>query len=146
MAAATLNEVCDALADHLTGQLSDVYVHARWPGATQFPALVIYPPSVDAYHQTFSATAGGLRSIDVEVWALVASADGGLLEAAQQTVYDLADWSGASSVYAAILADRTLGGEVGDCIVRSFAPLMAEEVAGSGYVGGKFQLTVNATR
>lgn len=146
MAAATLNEVCDAIADHLTSQLSDVYVHARWPGSTQFPALVVYPPTLDAYHQSFSMTNGGLRSLEVELWALVASADGGLLEAAQQTVYDLADWSGSSSVYAAIEADRTLGGEVGDCVLRSFAPLMAEEVAGSGYIGGKFVLTVQATR
>ena len=146
MASATLNEALDAIADHLTSQLTDVYVYPRWQGSAQFPALVPYPPDIDTYHQAFGTSATGVRSFDIEVWALVGSADNGFLDAAQQNLYDLVDWSGSSSVYAAIVADPTLGGVVGDCVLRSFTPLTAEEVAGSGYVGGKFVLTINTTR
>lgn len=144
MAAATLNEVVEALADHLTAQLTDVYVYARWEGSCQFPALIPYPPVIDAYYQSFSAT--GLRSIDVELWLLVGSGESQPLAVAQQTTYDFADWSGDRSVFAAIAADKTLGGQVGDCVVRSFAPTTVEESAAIGYVGGKFQLTINAVR
>lgn len=146
MAAATLNEVLDALAAHLTAQLDDVYVYARWEGSCQFPALIPYPPSIDKYHQTFSKSAAGIRLINLELWLLVGSGEGQPLSVAQQTTYDFADWAGSRSVYAAVNVDPTLGGEVGECVVDRFDPITAEESAAVGYVGGKFQLTINAVR
>lgn len=58
----------------------------------------------------------------------------------QLALADFANPTGATSIPAAIEADRTLGGTVADCIVTSFRPLGLDEVGVIGYYGGVFDL------
>jgi hypothetical protein len=55
------------------------------------------------------------------------------------------DKTGAQSVFAAIEADKTLGGLGVECIVKSFQPLGLQDVGLIGYYGGVFQLACIAT-
>lgn len=145
MTAPTLIAVTDAIAEQLR-TIPDVYVHGMWEGDTQYPALIVMPVSVPAYHETFSPVSSAVRNLEIEVWALAAPAETGQLLYAQRTMCELADWTGTKSVPAAIRADATLGSVVSQCIVSSFETFGSEDVAGIGYWGGRFRLTIQSVR
>lgn len=63
----------------------------------------------------------------------------------QRRIAAFASQTGDKSIRAAVEADRTLGGVVQDCIVRSFDPLGLEQVGALGYFGGVFSLYVIAS-
>lgn len=144
MAAPTLLELTEAIAARLRS-IDDVYVHDQWEGATEFPALVVMAPTSITYRETMGG-ANGARPFEVEVMALAQPADQGTLLYAQTLLCELADFTGAKSVYAAIEADRTLGAVVAQCFVESYEALGADEVAGVGCWAGRFRLKIQATR
>lgn len=63
----------------------------------------------------------------------------------QRRLAAFASQTGDKSIRAAVEADRTLGGVVQDCIVRSFEPLGLEQVGALGYFGGVFNLYILAS-
>lgn len=63
----------------------------------------------------------------------------------QRRLAAFASQTGDKSIRTAVEADRTLGGVVQDCIVRSFEPLGLEQVGLLGYFGGVFSLYVIAS-
>ena len=62
----------------------------------------------------------------------------------QMALAEYANPTGPQSVRNAIETDKTLGGVVDQCVVRSFRPLGLEEVGELPYFGGLFTLTVTA--
>lgn len=140
--AATLTEVVEAVATQLR-TIDDVYVQEQWDGDSQVPALVVMAPSIPAYHQTFVPASNTIRTVSLEVLALAAPVGAGSLLVAQRRLNELADWTGDRSVFAALRADRTLGGVVGDCLVEGFDVAGTEDVNAIGYWAGRFRLTIN---
>jgi hypothetical protein len=140
---ATLVEVVEALAERLRS-IDDVFVHPMFEGDTQVPALVVMAPGIPVYHEAFGGALAAVRSVDVDVLALVAPAETGHLLVAQRRLMELADVSGARSVPAAIAADRTLGGVVASTVLRSFEVAGSEEVGQIGYWAGRFSVRVQA--
>lgn len=100
----TLTEIVDGLADRLKTIAAfdnNVLTVVRRPA--DFPAAIILPPVIPDYGLALDGEGGDfVIPVDLVV---------GAAEAEQQTsLWPFLDWSGTSSVYAAIQADRTLGG------------------------------------
>lgn len=133
----SLADIRQGLAANLQA-LPGVEVYEREGGMINVPCAVIVTPTID-YHQTFSAA--GLVRYDFRLMVLVQSSD------SDQGGIDLdtyADPASRTSVRAAVESDRTLGGIADDLICTAFRPLSSEEVAGIGYWGGEFTVTVYA--
>lgn len=133
----TLADIREGLANNLRS-LPDVEVYEREGAMVNVPCAVIITPSID-YHQSFSSA--GLVRYEFRIMLLVQSAD------SDQSGMDLdtyADPASPRSARAAIESDRTLGGIADDLICQSFRPMNSEEVAGIGYWGGEFAVTVFA--
>lgn len=108
------------------------------PNQVNPPQAVVPVPSIPNYHGAF---AHGSMVFDISIWVLVSSAS----DRAGQTALALyMSPSGAQSVHLAIEADKTLGGTVSDCIVKSYRTLGNDEVGAIGYYGGEFILQVVA--
>lgn len=105
------------------------------PGQVNPPQAFPGVPPIERYHQTMG------RRLDIAptVTVLVSAA---VDRVGQLLLADFADLEGPKSVAAAIEADRSLGGVVGDCSVTSFQPLGLEEVGVLGYYGGVWTLRV----
>jgi hypothetical protein len=106
----------DALAVVIRdGIARTVNVHARWPDSPLvLPAVVVIPAGeYVAYHEAFDR---GLAAVAVEVHIYATGTVTG-----QQVIDDLlsAGLGKTSSVIDAIEANRSLGGVISDCIVRS---------------------------
>lgn len=108
------------------------------PGQVNPPQAIVGVPPINNYH-----TAMRGRQLDFEptVTVLVSST---VDRIGQLKLADYANPDGPESIPAAIEADRTLSGLVGDCRVVSFAPLGSEDVGAIGYFGGVFTLRVLA--
>lgn len=133
----TLADIREGLADNLR-TLPDVEVYSREGGMVNVPCAVVLTPTID-YHQSYSSS--GLVRYEFRIMVLVQSAD------SDQSGADLdtyADPASPTSARAAIESDRTLGGIADDLICTAFRPLSSEEVAGIGYWGGDFAVTVYA--
>lgn len=133
----TIAQLREGLATNLR-TISGVEVYEREGGMVNAPCIVVTTPSVD-YHQTFGSNS--LIRYSFTVTVLVMSAD------QEQQNYDMdqyLDNGSSTSVRAALETDRTLGGVAESLIVTSFRPLNSEEVAGIGYWGGSFEVTVIA--
>lgn len=133
----TLADIREGLANNLRS-LPDVEVYEREGAMVNVPCAVVITPSID-YHQSFSSA--GLVRYEFRIMLLVQSAD------SDQSGMDLdtyADPASPTSARAAIESDRTLGGIADDLICQSFRPMNSEEVAGIGYWGGEFAVTVFA--
>lgn len=106
------------------------------PSQVTPPYAFVSVPQIDNYH----ATMGRARiTLPLQVTVLVSAAadrDG------QLKLAGYANPTGATSVVTAVEGDKTLGGLVEDCIVRSFRPLGLDEVGAIGYFGGVFDLAV----
>lgn len=108
------------------------------PGQITPPCAIVGVPEIPNYHGTFGRAKWQLEPT-VTVFTSAAHDRAGQLMLA-----GYADHSGATSIAAAVEADKTLGGVVDDCIVVSFRPLGLDEVGQIGYYGGVFQLRVLA--
>lgn len=98
------------------------------------PHAIVGVPPIPEYRTTMGR---GYFTIEPTVTVLVSAA---LDRAGQLKLASYANVTGASSIPAAIEADRTLGGVVDECWVLSFEPLGMEDVGLIGYYGGVFQL------
>lgn len=98
------------------------------------PHAIVGVPPIPEYRSTMGR---GVFTLEPTVTVLVSAAYD---RAGQLKLASYANVTGASSIPAAIEADRTLGGLVDECWVLSFAPLGMEEVGYIGYYGGIFQL------
>lgn len=102
------------------------------------PAAVVGVPPIESYQEAYGR---GKYSFQPTITVLTSAA---LDRTGQLDLADYASVSGSLSVFAAIEADRTLGGAAEDCQVVSFRPLAQEEVGAIGYYGGLFVLNVLA--
>lgn len=118
----------------ITGLRTDAGI----PDQINPPQAIVGVSAVPNYHEAFKH---GLMRFDPTVTILVSKA---YSRTSEIMLASYVDPTGATSIHAAIEADRTLGGVVDDCIVESFRPMNAEEVGLIGYVGGVFQLRVLA--
>jgi hypothetical protein len=106
----TLTEVRDGLEARLStidGLQVIPYVPDDLPG---YPAAVIFPPVNASYEDALS---DGSLTVEIIVLLFVPSN----IDRKQLDLYDLLDRTGSSSIFAAIEADRTLGGLALDCRV-----------------------------
>ena len=112
----TLVQITEGLAARLktiTALHDNVLTVVRRPAT--FPAAIIVPPAIPNYGSALDGQGG---QFDIPVLLLV-----GVTEAEQQSsLFPFLDWSGPSSIPAAINADRKLGGLNVDARVRSAEP------------------------
>jgi hypothetical protein len=135
---ATLEQIIQAIETRLQ-TISGLRTNDITPGQVAPPWAIVGVPPIPSYHATFGV--GGKWRIEPTVTVGTSSS---MDRAGQQKLLALADRSGSSSIFAAIEADRTLGGTVEDCVVDSFRPLNLVEVGEVGYFGGIFDLRVIA--
>ena len=102
------------------------------------PHAVIGVPAIESYRATMTR---GRFQLQPQIFVFVSAA---LDRVGQSRLAGFANATGATSIPAAIEADRTLGGIVDDCVVDSFRPLGMEEVGLIGYYGGVFETRVIA--
>lgn len=133
----TLPQVMDALAVRLD-TIEGLRVAAYMADQINPPQAIIGVPPIDNYHKTFQR---GRMELSLSVYVLVSA---NLDRVGQQLMASYANPTGSQSVVTAIYGDRTLGGTVEDCMVRSFRPLGMEEVGQIGYYGGVFDVMVIA--
>lgn len=98
------------------------------------PHAIVGVPAIPEYRTTFGR---GVFTLEPTITVLVSAV---LDKRGQLKLASYANVTGASSIPAAIEADRTLGGVVDECWVLSFRPLGLEEVGQIGYYGGVFDL------
>jgi hypothetical protein len=108
------------------------------PGAISPPCAIVGVPDIPEYRTTMGR---GWWTLAPTVTVLTSPT---LDRIGQKLLAGFADVTGASSVAAAIEADRTLGGTVSECWVSDFRPLGLEEVGLIGYFGGLWTLHVVA--
>lgn len=90
-----------------------------------YPAAIIFPPTNTDYSDDHGT---GSFTVDLVVMLLVPAN----IDRKQLDLYALLDRTGPSSVYAAVEADRTLGGLNVDCrIVDAADPLDRSQMAGT---------------
>jgi hypothetical protein len=135
---ATLEAIIQAIETRLQ-TISGLRTNDISPGQITPPCAIVGIPPIPSYHATFGV--GGRWRIEPTVTVLTSMA---MDRAGQQKLLAYADRSGSNSIFAAIEADRTLGGTVEDCVVDSFRPLGQSEVGEIGYYGGVFDLRVIA--
>jgi hypothetical protein len=104
------------------------------------PQAIVGVPPIPDYRRSFGPT--GQLVIEPTVTLLVSAA---LDRVGQQKLASYVDKTGAQSIFAAIEADKTLGGLDVECTVKSFDPLSSQEVGLIGYYGGIFKLAVITT-
>jgi len=136
MAAPTIEQVMlgiEARLATITGlNTSEIY-----PGQVTTPSAVVGVPPIPDYHL---AMGRGAFELEPTITVLVSTA---MDQAGQIALAGYANPTGASSISEAILGDKTLGGVVASCHVRSFRPTELEWGAVT-YYGGIFTLYVVA--
>jgi hypothetical protein len=132
--APTIEQIMDGLEARLA-TISGLRVSDVSPGQINPPCAVIGVPPITEYHATFGS--GRMTLNDLTITVLVSAT---LDRVGQKSLASYANPAGATSIKAAVEADKTLGGVVDDCVVMSFRPLGIEEVGVIGYFGGVFQL------
>jgi hypothetical protein len=140
MAQTTLRELRGGLGAALES-IEGLAVHETIGGTYNPPFAVVLLREIASYRETFGRT--GNISIQFNVLVFVARADDQL---AQTNLDEYVDWVGDLSVPQHLEADKTMGGVAEHVYVDSFRLLGAEEVAGYGYLGGEFLVTVRADR
>lgn len=114
----TLFQVRDGLEAQLE-TIPGLNVQDYVPDAVlSYPTAFIYPPTFADYGDAISD--GGSITVNFVVMLLVPAG----IDRQQLDLYDLLDKTGPTSVYAAVMADRTLGGLNVDCrVVNAIDPL-----------------------
>ncbi len=100
------------------------------------PLAVVGIPTVTTYH---SSMARGHFELEPTITVFTSQV---VNRVGQEKLAAYADPSGATSIRAAIEADKTLGGKVSDAHVIGFRPLDLEEYSAFGYFGGIFTMYV----
>lgn len=120
----TLAEVRDGLKDRLD-TIYGLQVYTYVPENTGYPAAIIFPPTAISYRGDLSARSFVVQfAVMLMVPATIARQQLGL--------YDLIDREGPSSVFAAVDADRKLGGlNVDAHVVSAQDPLDMSQMAGT---------------
>jgi hypothetical protein len=119
------------------GAVNGLRVSEYIPGQIVVPAAIIGVPPID-YERDLGQS--GIN-LDFTVTVLVSA---GLDRVGQLKLAGYANKTGATSVVAAIRADRDLGGAAHDCKVTGFRPLGIQEVGVIQYFGGVFTVRVMA--
>src|SRR5262245_21763147 len=120
----TLAQVRDGLFNRLD-TIDGLRVHKQVPEDSFYPAAIIYPPVNTDYRDDLGM--GGFTSQWIVMLMVPAIVDRRKLD-----LYALVDRTGPSSVFAAIEADRTVGGRSVDALVVSAAdPMDLTEMAGT---------------
>lgn len=115
---ATLQEIVEALADQITDGVAAADLAGEALQVWPFLVLNPTPPSVDIYPaDPFSEQIAYGPTQERDVWftvrARVVPTD---VDASQQLLLQLMDPRSDTSVFAAIISDRTLGGRVSDLL------------------------------
>lgn len=105
------------------------------------PTAVVGDVSID-YDQTFGTAAARCHKLDITVRVYVARATD---RAGQDRLDEYVSPTGASSIKAALEADKTLGGTVDDLHVPSMSGYGFYEVAGTVLMGAEFAVSVLAS-
>jgi len=120
----TLAEVRDGLETRL-GTISGLRVYDYVPDDVYYPAAIIFPPTYADYRDDLGL--GGYTAQFVVLLLVPATIDRQQLD-----LYALLDRTGPSSIFAAIEADRTLGGlNVDTRAVSAQDPLNLSDMAGT---------------
>jgi hypothetical protein len=133
---ATLEEILGALEARLD-TIQGLNIGDMVPASINPPQAVVGVPPIPDYHTGLVARRPILQPT---ITVLTSSAMNAL---GQHRLARYADTDGPESIPALILADRTLGEVVSDCLVRSFRPLGLQEVGVINYFGGVFVLSLN---
>lgn len=140
MAATTLRDIMTGLEARLE-TITGLRVSEFIPGQVNPPAAVVGVPPVPQYHSTMGAA--GTYTVEATITLFVSAA---YERGGQLALADYASPTGALSIPAAVLADKTLGGRVHDAHVTAFRPLGFEEVGVLKYYGGLFSVRIVAVR
>jgi hypothetical protein len=135
----TVLEIMQAIETRLD-TIDGLRVSDTIPDQINPPQAIVGVPPIPDYRRTFGGT--GQLMIEPTVTILVSAA---LDRVGQEKLASYVDKTGASSVFAVIEADKTLGIAGVECLVKSFQPLGLQDVGLIGYYGGIFQLTCIAT-
>lgn len=119
--------------------ISGLNTYAYVPGSPTPDAAVVGPVDV-SYEDTFEREA---NEYTFSVWVVVAHTSD---RDAQRRIDDYLSLTGPKSVYAAINADRTLGGAVSDCHVLSGEVVDLVTENNTVYLSAKFDLAALALR
>ena len=140
--AASIEEIMDAVEVRLKTipglRTDDIAAGQQNVSGNASVATVAVPP-IPAYRSTMGR---GSYELLLDVYVNVSPTP---TRVGQRKLAAFASQTGDKSIRAAVEADRTLGGTVQDCIVRSFEPLGLEQVGALGYFGGVFSLYVIAS-
>jgi len=131
----TIEDVMSGISTALR-TITNLRVEELFEGDINPPVAVVGLPTVTTYH---SSMARGHFELEPTITVFTSQV---VNRVGQLTLAGYANPSGATSVRAAIEADKTLGGKVSDCTVQGFRPLDLEEYAAFGYFGGIFNLYV----
>ncbi len=135
----TLTEIAGGLADRLrTIDAFDQNVLTVVRRPAVYPAAIIIPPAVPDYGLALD---GEGAELVIPVLVLVSTTEA----ESQESLFPLLDWAGASSIAAAIEADRTLGLPDVDARVRAAeAPGLVELPDGTVAYGATVHVGVFA--
>lgn len=136
---ATIQQVMEGIEARLE-TIEGLRVSAYAADQINPPQAIVGVPPIPQYRLSFSPT--GLQRIEPTITILVSAA---LDRVGQMALAGYVDKTGPTSVFAAIEADKTLGGLPVECTVTSFQSLGLQDVGALGYYGGVFQLTCLAT-
>lgn len=136
----TLTEIVDGLDDRLrTIAAFDYQVHRVVQRPPTWPAAVIVPPAIPNYG---SALSGGGCQFTIPVVVVVGIAE----TEKQSSLLPFIDWSGASSVPAAVEADQKLGlTDVTARVVSAEQPGVVEFPDGTTAYGVTFNVQIMAS-
>lgn len=123
---ASLTAIRDGLRTRVatTNGLREVY--ARWPRSIATPCALVQPSAPTVLEQT---TFDGGFQFNLDIVVVVSLAGGP--DAAQALLDPFLDTSGASSIWAVVSADKTLGGTCSSLdvvAVSAYAPLLISDV------------------
>lgn len=131
--APTIRQIMHGIEDRLN-TVTGLRVGAIVQDQINPPQALVGVPPIPRYHGTMSK---GTMELEPTVTVLTSAAYD---RSGQLALADYANATGSLSIIAAIEGDKTLGGVVDDCTVRSFEPLGLQEAGLIGYYGGRFTL------
>lgn len=137
MAAPTIQQVLTGIKANLS-TISGLRLNDYVPDQLNPPqAVVDFPGEID-YHAAFHH---GLLTFEATIIILVSKV---VDRAGTAALAAYASPTGTNSIHLAIEADRTLGGVVDDCYVRSFRRLNQQEIDDLTFFGGVFSVPIKA--
>jgi len=139
VAGASLVEIVNALADQITDEVASADLAGEALQVWPFLVLSPTPPCVDIYPaDPFSEQLDYGPRTERDIWftvrARVSPTD---IDASQQLLLQLMDPRSSTSVFAALIADRSLGGRVSDLLPSGpTGVIVYTPVGGEGYLIG----------